>query len=59
MKARLFCMGRELKSNTNLKRIDSEKWSFLELYIPSLENTPIPIQFMLKEELAPISKQSG
>ncbi|KAK8797901.1 hypothetical protein WA171_005430 [Blastocystis sp. BT1] len=46
--ARLFCMGRELKSNASLK----------QMRLPCFPDTPIPIQFVLKEDPLPSGKRT-
>ena len=43
-------MGRELKSNVSLKRKTPIRSRSVELHLPCYPDTPIPVQFVLKEE---------
>lgn len=57
MKARLFCMGRELKDGCSIKRSCFRGFSRLEMKLPCFTDAPTPIQFMLKADPAILTKR--
>ena len=57
MKARLFCMGRELKDGCSIKRSCVHGFSRLEMKLPCFPDAPTPIQFMLKADPAILTKR--
>lgn len=50
LKARLFCMGRELKDGCSIKRTLISLLLTAEMKLPYFPDVPTPIQFMLKAD---------